>query len=186
VDLSTPGTISVRDPLGIKTEDPDAVDRATNAVNILAVPNVKALEVEHAEHSTREPHHDSRALWFLGNGNIDMTYFWHGDGGETQITGTIQGYEDWSNWFLGQEIGVRDLSLPASFQTTRFKTDREGEIVIQDSKAIVTHMPRAILIHAEATEGSTLQIPLGAPTSYEKLIDSGDQDFEDTGWAFER
>lgn len=167
VDLSSPGQVATRDPLGEKDVQPESADDASNRVQLLLIPNIPQMTAEMARNIEREPAHDSQAIWALGSGDLEIIYYWNGGGGTTKLTGHVE-----NNLFHGNRDGQEAINMPASFQTAHF--DTEGNI---------DQVPAAILVSVKADPSTYLNFTTG-PTSFDDTDGSGHQDWQDAGWKF--
>lgn len=169
VDLSSPGQIFTRDSLGQKETSPESADNASNRVQLLFIPNYLQMTAEMFRNTEQEPAHDSQAIWALGSGDLQMTYYWNGGGGSTVLTGYVK-----DNQFRGNRDGLQDISIPACFQTAHF--DMDGNL---------DQVPAAILVSMRADQSTFLNLTTG-PTSFDDTDGNGNQDWQDAGWKFSR
>lgn len=173
-DLSVPGKIGITDPTGEEAKDHTSIDLNAHTFTALLVPNYGQMPAEMAQVRTQPERegHDSHFMWFQGNGQIELTYFW-GDGTKSIITGRIDG-----TTFTGTVDG-QEIELPAAFQTAFFDQSIEPRLP-QQFKAV----PAAIVVRALVDEKDYLQLETGPSSCYDHDGPDGNKDYQDAGFCF--
>jgi len=184
VDLSGPGQIATRDPVGSK-EAAGYPDNAAGSVRAVFIANHAGVEGdqivrEAAQSLDREPTSDSFAMWLLGSGDARIVYTW-GDGSMTILQGhvdrnTFSGHNSYYNP-EGDLVSSAPINgMPAAFQLVSFRPGEDG--------VISTEEPLNVDVSMSAAKSTFFNLTTG-PASFAKR-EGVPSDYEDAGFGFDR